>query len=91
MRPDRPDGGPAEFFEGNLMVPIARGVRRWLGSLVGPYLCASCGGPLRRLVAVDLDPGAVRTYRLAGTLGGLLASGYVCAHCTRPGAWILIE
>lgn len=65
--------------------------RRWWAALVGARLCGSCGQPLRRLVAADLTPGAVRRYRLAGTLGGLLASGYVCRDCTTPGEWVLIE
>ncbi len=62
-----------------------------LVSLVGPYRCMSCGKPLRRLVADDLSPEAVRTRRLAGTLGGLLTAAYVCDNCTKPGKWILIE
>ena len=64
---------------------------RRLVSLFGPYRCRVCGKPLRRLVASDLCPDVVRTRRLAGTLGGLLAAGYVCADCTKPGEWILIE
>jgi hypothetical protein len=62
-----------------------------LPSLFGPYRCPVCGKPLRRLVATDLSPDAVRARRLAGTLGGLLTAGYVCADCTKPGEWILIE
>ena len=68
-----------------------RAVRRWLTSLDAPYRCGTCGQPLRRLVAGDLTPGAVRSYRLAGTLGGLLTSAYVCRDCTKPGEWVLIE
>jgi hypothetical protein len=68
-----------------------RAAWRRLVSLVGPRRCGSCGKPLRRLVEGDLSPDAVRTRRLAGTLGGLLATGYVCGDCTKPGAWILIE
>ena len=71
--------------------PVKRAVRRWLTSLVGSHRCESCGKPLRRLVVADLTPEAVRAYRLAGTLGGLLAAGYVCRDCTKPGEWILIE
>ena len=66
-------------------------VERWWVALVGTHRCGSCGTPLRRLVAADLTPEAVRTYRLAGTLGGLLAAGYVCRDCTKPGEWVLIE
>jgi hypothetical protein len=69
----------------------ARAVGRWWAALVGPHRCESCGEPLRRLVAAHLTPEAVRTYRLTGTLGGLLAAGYVCRDCTKPGEWILIE
>ena len=65
--------------------------RRWWAALVGTHRCGSCGKPLRRLVAADLTPEAVRTYRLAGTLGGLLAAGYVCRDCTKLGEWVLIE
>jgi DNA-directed RNA polymerase subunit RPC12/RpoP len=64
---------------------------RRLVSLLGPYRCRVCSKPLRRLVVGDLCPDAVRTRRLAGTLGGLMAAGYVCADCTKPGEWILIE
>ena len=39
----------------------------------------------------DFTPEAVRSHRLAGTLGGLLASAYVCRDCTKPGGWVLIE
>jgi hypothetical protein len=73
---------------------VTRAVRtswQWLTALVGPHRCGSCGGPLRRLVSSDLAPEAVRTYYLAGTLGGLLAAGYVCRDCTRPGEWVLVE
>ena len=70
---------------------MKRAARRWLASLVGPHRCGSCGLPLRRLVAADLTPEAVRTRRLAGTLGGLLAGAYVCGGCTKPGDWVLIE
>jgi hypothetical protein len=69
----------------------ARALWQWLTSLVDPHRCGSCGGPLRRLVSADLTPEAVRTYYLAGTLGGLLAAGYVCRDCTKPGEWVLIE
>jgi hypothetical protein len=72
------------------MKPAAR-VWQWLTSFVGPHRCKACGKPLRRLVMEDLTPEAVRTHRLAGTLGGLLAAAYVCHHCTKPGEWILIE
>ena len=65
-------------------------VRRWLAALVGSHRCGTCGRPLRRLVPADLRPEAVRAYRLAGTLGGLLATGYVCRDCTKPGEWVLI-
>lgn len=65
--------------------------RRWWTALVGTHRCGSCGKPLRPLVAADLTPEAVRTYRLAGTLGGLLTAGYVCRDCTKPGEWVLIE
>jgi hypothetical protein len=65
-------------------------VRRW-ASLGTSHRCATCGGPLRRFVEGDLTPEAVRTYRLTGTLGGLLAAGYVCRTCTRPGEWVLVE
>ena len=74
--------------------PVKRAVRavwRWLTSLVGPYRCESCGGPLRRLVSTDLTPEAVRAHSLAGTLGGLLAAGYVCRDCTKRGEWVLVE
>lgn len=67
-----------------------RAARRW-AALVGSYRCRECGGPLRRLVSADLTPEAVRAYRLAGTLGGLLAAGHVCRACTCRGEWILIE
>jgi|GEM_PF-7049284 len=72
---------------------VKRATRKWpwLASLVGPYTCGSCGKPLRRLVTADLTPEAVRTHRLAGTLGGLLASAYVCRDCMKPGEWVLIE
>jgi hypothetical protein len=73
------------------MKGVARAVWRWLSALVGPYRCESCDKPLRRLESTDLSPVAVRTHRLAGTLGGLLAAGYVCDDCTRPGGWVLIE
>lgn len=66
-------------------------VWRWFAALVGPYRCRACDRPLRRLVPGDLTPEAVRAYGLAGTLGGLLAAGYVCGNCTRHGEWILIE
>jgi hypothetical protein len=66
-------------------------VWQWLTSFVGPHRCGSCGKPLRRLVSADLTPEAVRTHRLAGTLGGLLAEAYVCGDCTKPGEWVLIE
>ena len=68
-----------------------RAVWQWLTALVGPHRCGSCGKSLRRLVSADLTPEAVRTHRLAGTLGGLLAAGYVCRDCTKPGEWVLIE
>jgi hypothetical protein len=42
-------------------------------------------------VEEDLSPEAVRKRRLAGSLGGLLAAGYVCTGCMKPGDWILIE
>ena len=74
-----------------LVKRAGRATWQWLTALVGPHRCASCGGPLRRLVSSDLTPEAVRTYYLAGTLGGLLAAGYVCRNCTRPGEWVLIE
>lgn len=64
---------------------------RWLATYLGPPRCGSCGLPLRRLAEDDLTPEVVRTCRLAGTLGGLLAAGHVCARCTAPGSWILIE
>lgn len=64
---------------------------RWAAALVGPHRCRECGRPLRRLASADLTPESVRAYRLAGTLGGLLAAGYVCGHCTRRGEWVLIE
>jgi DNA-directed RNA polymerase subunit RPC12/RpoP len=70
---------------------VAWAAWRRLAALVGPYRCGSCGGRLRRLVEGDLSPEAVRDRRLAGSLGGLLAAGYVCANCTKPGDWILIE
>ena len=70
---------------------VARAAWRQLVSLVGPYRCASCHNPLRRLTPADLSPEAVRARRLAGTLGGLLAGGYVCDGCTKPGGWVLIE
>ena len=69
----------------------SRAVWPWLTSLVGSHRCGSCGQPLRRLVSADLTPEAVRAYRLAGTLSGLLAAGYVCRDCTKPGEWVLIE
>jgi hypothetical protein len=74
-----------------LVKRASRATWQRLAALVGPYRCRSCGQPLRRLVSSDLTPEAVRTYRLAGTLGGLLAAGYVCRDCTRPGEWVLIE
>ena len=64
---------------------------RRLVVLFGPYRCWACGKPLRRLLASDLSPDVVQTRRLAGTLGGLMAAGYVCANCTKSGEWILIE
>jgi hypothetical protein len=72
---------------------MKRGSRvwRWLTAFSGLHQCRSCGKPLRRLVTADLAPEAIRTYRLAGTLGGLLAAGYVCPDCTARGEWILIE
>jgi hypothetical protein len=70
---------------------FARAVWRRLTAFVGPYRCGSCDKPLRRLESIDLSPEAARAYRLAGTLGGLLAAGYVCDDCTRPGGWVLIE
>lgn len=69
----------------------ARAARLWLASLVGAYHCATCGKPLRRLESGDLTPEAVRSHRLAGTLGGLMASAYVCRDCTKPGEWVLLE
>lgn len=69
----------------------ARAARLWLTSLVSAYHCTTCGKPLRRLVPGDLTPEAVRSHRLAGTLGGLMASAYVCRDCTRSGEWVLIE
>jgi len=72
-------------------VTRAARVWRWLASIVGSHRCGSCGQPLRRLVSVDLTPEAVRAHRLAGTLGVLLAAGYVCRDCTKPGEWVLIE
>ena len=72
-------------------VRCCRAARRWAAALVGSYRCRECGGPLRRLVPADLTPEAVRAYRLAGTLGGLLAAGRVCRACTCRGEWILIE
>jgi len=62
-----------------------------LASLTGPYRCRACDKPLRQLVADDLSPDVVRARRLEGTLGGVLTAGYVCADCTKPGDWILIE
>jgi len=64
---------------------------RQLVLLFGRYRCRLCDKPLRRLVASDLGPDVVQTRRLAGTLGGLLAAGYVCTDCTKAGEWILIE
>ncbi len=69
----------------------ARALWRWLSVPVGPYRCGSCDKPLRRLESTDLSPGAVRAHRLTGTLGGLLAAGYVCDGRTRHGCWILME
>jgi hypothetical protein len=73
--------------------PVTRAARvwRWLASVGGSRRCGSCGQPLRRFVSADLTPEAVRAHRLAGTLGGLLAAGYVCRDCTKPGEWVLIE
>lgn len=73
------------------MMGVVRAVWRRVVSLVGPYRCGSCGKPLRRLRSTDLSPEAVRARRLGGTLGGLLAAGYVCDDCTKPGGWVLIE
>ena len=70
---------------------LVKHIARWWAAFVGPHRCASCDQPLRHLVSTDLTPEAVRTYRLAGTLGGLLAAGYVCRNCTKPGEWVLIE
>jgi hypothetical protein len=75
----------------NLLNRAARAVWRWASSLAATHRCGSCGQPLRRLVSADLTPEAIRTRRLAGTLGGLLAAGYVCRDCTKPGEWVLIE
>jgi hypothetical protein len=70
---------------------LIRAVGRRLVWLVGPYRCLSCGGPLRPFTPADLSPDDSRARRLGGTLGGLLASGYVCEACTPPGGWVLIE
>jgi hypothetical protein len=74
-----------------LVKRASRAAWQRLAALVGPHRCRSCDGPLRRLVSSDLTPEAVRAYRLTGALGGLLAAGYVCRDCTRPGEWVLIE
>jgi hypothetical protein len=55
------------------------------------YCCRSCGKPMRLLRSTDLTPEEVRTRRLTGTLGGLLAAAYVCEDCMAPGSWVLIE
>jgi hypothetical protein len=39
----------------------------------------------------ELRPDEIRSRRLAGTLGGLFASAYVCDACAKPGHWVLIE
>jgi hypothetical protein len=73
------------------MKQMLRTAWRWLGSLVDPPRCGSCGRQMRRLVTADLSPEEVRTRRLNGTLGGLLVAAYVCETCTKPGDWVLIE
>lgn len=74
-----------------LVKRASRATWQRLAALIGPHQCGSCGQPLRRLVSSDLAPEAIRTHRLAGTLGGLLAAGYVCRDCTKPEEWVLIE
>jgi hypothetical protein len=87
----RPPSGGVAAHLGVSFVNCIRTIWRRLGSHFGPNRCRSCDQPLRRLVAADLSPDVVRTRRLEGTLGGLLAAGYVCATCTKAGEWILIE
>lgn len=72
------------------MTGVWRAVWRLVSS-AGRFRCRACGRPLRRLEVTDLPPEAARTYRLAGTLGGFLATGYVCDACPTPGGWVLID
>lgn len=72
---------------------IVRAAWIHLASRFGPrhHCCGACGQPLRRLIMEDLTPEAVRSYRMAGTLDGILGGAYMCKTCMKPGKWVLIE